>query len=462
MKLDTKPRADVTVDVSSTAGATVSPSELTFTESNYSTTQTVTVTGAHDADADNTTATVTLEIDSDDERFDDLTDPTVEVTVTDDDTKLTTPDKPTLIAGDTQLTATWNTVANARGYRIEWSCADGTNGEHDAIGQTESSHTFGGLQNGQNCSVTVRALGSGADTGTGYADSDRSAAAELAPAMTVNSPPTVTTTALTVNENVSQVPDAVAATDPEGDAITGYDLAGTGVDNGKFTIDSDGVLRFNTAPDYENPDDAGGNRVYDITVTATSGTNPEQTSAAQAITVTVINVNEPPGAPADPMISEETDNSFKVSWQPPATNTGPAINRYDVEYKEDSASQWQEAQNEPVSGTLEVTVSGLMPATNYDVRVRAANPEGDGDWSSEGGVRASTLTPQLATPGNLVLTAGDGEIGCRGTTSSTRTATASNGAAARTTPRLAPTRLRQTRPPTPSLRSTTARNAPSR
>ena len=406
VKLDTKPRADVTVDVSVTAGATVSPSELTFTEDNYSTTQTVTVTGAHDADADDDTSTVTLEIDSDDGRFDDLSDPTVAVTVNDDDTQLAKPAKPSLTQGDTQLGVSWSTVMNASGYRVEWTCA-GTTKSRDESDQTTST-TIGSLMNGVACSVTVRALGSGADTGTGFADSDRSDAETETPQQTVNSPPAVTTTALTVAENVMQVPDKVVATDPEGDTISRYELAGSGVDNDKFTIDSAGVLRFETAPNHENPHDSDNNNVYDITVTATSG-SPPQTSAQQAITVTVTNVQEPPEAPADPTITEETDNSFKVSWQPPA-NTGPPINQYDVEYKEDAATQWQEASGEPTSGTLEVTVSGLNAATDYDVRVRASNPEGDGAWSSDGGVRARTLTPQLDTPGNLVLTAGDGEI----------------------------------------------------
>ena len=404
VKLDTKPRADVTVDVSSTAGVTVAPTTLTFTEGNFGTTQTVTVTGAHDADADDTTATVTLEIDSDDGRFDDLTDPTVTVTVTDDDTKLATPGNFSLTAGSTQIDASWSQVANASGYRVEWNCA-GTTGSHDVTDPTVTGYTIGGLMNDVACSVTVRATGAGADTGTGHADSDRSDPGTATPMEAVDNPPTVTTTALTIAENV-MIAGTVAATDLDNDEITGFALAGTGVDNGKFTIDSDGVLRFGTAPNHEDPHDSGNNNVYDITVEATSG-SPPQTSAQQAITVTVTNVAEPPGKPADPTISGETDNSFTVSWTAPA-NTGPAIDRYDVEYKEDTASDWREAQNEPASGTLEVAVSGLSSATDYDVRVRAANPEGDGAWSNE--IRASTLTPQLAPPGNLSLTAGDGEI----------------------------------------------------
>ena len=413
MKLDTKPRADVTVDVSSTAGATVAPATLTFTESNYSTAQTVTVTGAHDADADNTMATVTLEFASDDERFDDLADETVAVTVTDDDTELAQVQGLSLAATSGQIVASWSTVPNASGYRIEWSCTDPatTTGDHDVTGQTTATYTIPNLPNDSPCSVTVRALGAGAASGTGTADGPRSGTQTATPMMAVDNPPTVTTTMLTIAENEMVVPDKVQANDADvGDTVTGFALAGNGADNSKFTIDNQGTLRFKNPPDFEANGSAAGNNDYKITVTATSGSGTPLISPPTPITVTVTNVNEPPGAPADPTITEQTDNSFKVSWQTPATNTGPAVNRYDVEYKEDTATGWQQAQNEPTSGTLEVTISGLMPATNYDVRVRAANPEGDGAWSSDGGVRASTLTPQLDTPGNLVLTAGDGEI----------------------------------------------------
>jgi hypothetical protein len=48
-------------------------------------------------------------------------------------------------------------------------------------------------------------------------------------------------------------------------------LATTG-DYDLFNINSStGAVTFKTAPNYENPTDAGGNNVYDITVTASDG-----------------------------------------------------------------------------------------------------------------------------------------------------------------------------------------------
>ena len=49
-----------------------------------------------------------------------------------------------------------------------------------------------------------------------------------------------------------------------------------------------GALTFIAAPDYENPTDAGGNNVYDVTVQVSDGTLTD----TQAIAVTVTNVND--------------------------------------------------------------------------------------------------------------------------------------------------------------------------
>ncbi len=112
---------------------------------------------------------------------------------------------------------------------------------------------------------------------------------------------TVTVTVTNVNENApvlagtaahnvaegQTVVTTVIATDGDGDTIT-YELTG-GADRSSFTIDAaSGVLAFNTAPDFENPGDAGGNNVYVVVVTATSGTR----TAFQTVTVTVTNVDD--------------------------------------------------------------------------------------------------------------------------------------------------------------------------
>ena len=73
-----------------------------------------------------------------------------------------------------------------------------------------------------------------------------------------------------------------AATDADGDTLV-YSLSGT--DAALFTIDADtGEVRFIAVSDFEAPGDDGGDNVYDITVTASDGTN--STNHNVAITVT--------------------------------------------------------------------------------------------------------------------------------------------------------------------------------
>ena len=60
----------------------------------------------------------------------------------------------------------------------------------------------------------------------------------------------------------------VNATDPNGDTLT-YSLSGD--DASLLSISNQGVVVFNTAPDFENPSDADTNNVYKITVTVSDG-----------------------------------------------------------------------------------------------------------------------------------------------------------------------------------------------
>lgn len=66
----------------------------------------------------------------------------------------------------------------------------------------------------------------------------------------------------------------LSAFDPEGEDIS-YQISG-GADASRLSIDALGNLTFNTAPDFENLDDANGDGVYEIIVTLSDGTNETQ------------------------------------------------------------------------------------------------------------------------------------------------------------------------------------------
>ena len=89
-------------------------------------------------------------------------------------------------------------------------------------------------------------------------------------------------------ENGTGTAYTVTGTDADAGTTLSYALGGT--DAAKFVINaSSGAVTFVTVPNFGAPTDAGGNNVYDITVTANDGVN---TSAARAVAITVTDVVE--------------------------------------------------------------------------------------------------------------------------------------------------------------------------
>ena len=91
---------------------------------------------------------------------------------------------------------------------------------------------------------------------------------------------------LSVAEN-SLSAATVQAGDADGTPLS-YTISG-GADAALFTIDAaTGALSFKTAPDYEAPGDSNGDRIYNVTVSASDGTN----SIAQTLAITITNLND--------------------------------------------------------------------------------------------------------------------------------------------------------------------------
>ena len=141
-------------------------------------------------------------------------------------------------------------------------------------------------------------------------------------------------------------------------------------------------------------------------------------------------VTHPPSAPVTPQVREE-DGQLTLTWTAPANN-GSAIQGYTVQWKESSYSEWfwegieVSLQDLPASTTM-YTITGLTNATAYEVRVRASNAGGRGDWSDAAsgtpsavvdqtprfGAGTYTATLTVGTPVNLTLpaaTGGDGAL----------------------------------------------------
>ncbi len=159
-----------------------------------------------------------------------------------------------------------------------------------------------------------------------------------------------------------------------------YSLAGE--DAEAFAIDrSNGQLRTREGAMYDH--ETRSRHLVEVEAAhADSGT------ARIAVRIVVLDVNEPPGQPVAPALSEFGSTGLRVDWDAPM-NTGPAILDYDVEYRPQGTENFLDAGHEG-TGTR-ATITGLAPQTLYEVRVRAINDEGVGAWSD---------TSQGRTPGS--------------------------------------------------------------
>ena len=200
--------------------------------------------------------------------------------------------------------------------------------------------------------------------------------------------------AFEIVENSTAEVGAVTADDTDTeDSVVGYLIVmGAAVDNGNFTIDAQGVLRFKSAPNHEAPEDIlsatppndAGNNEYVVVVKALSGTADREKSANQTITVTVTDVDEPPLTPDAPSVVPASPTSLTVTWSDKTDVNRPAATKYHYQYRElkdPPLGPWTEVND--VTATT-ATITGLTKETEYEVQVKAESDEGASDWSDSG------------------------------------------------------------------------------
>ena len=191
-----------------------------------------------------------------------------------------------------------------------------------------------------------------------------------------NSPPVFTegrNAARSLAENTGpgiNIGRPLAATDvDQGDTLT-YSLGGTDVDF--FTVvPTSGQLQTRSGIVYDHEARAH----YEVTVSVSDGA----ATASIDVTIEVTDEDEPPDAPVV-QVDTASPVSLNVTWLAPATSGRPAVRDYDLRYKLDSETGFIDGPQD-VSGTS-TTIGELIPASNYDVQVRATNAEGDGAWSA--------------------------------------------------------------------------------
>ena len=339
----------------------------------------------------------------------------VTVEVTDDDTEAPgAPLAPTF--GDstaTGLAVRWQAPANTgpaiTDYDVQYRLAStAPSGEwtahaHDGAG---TSASIGSLVPNSTYQVQVRATNA-EGTGDWSPSGTDTTGTNAAPAFGA------TSYSFTLAENDDGSTTAVAvgtvsATDADAGHTVTYSIA-AGDDEGVFAIGaSSGAITYTgSGENFEGFTDPAG--AFALTVRASDGAG-----GVADVTVTVAvsdDDTEAPGAPAAPGVTATADSltGIDVSWTAP-DNAGPAITGYGVEYRLASSAPSGSWTSHTHAGTgTTASVGGLQEDTEYQVRVRATNAEGIGDWSAIGtGSTADTTAPTLVSAvvnrATLVLT----------------------------------------------------------
>ena len=104
-----------------------------------------------------------------------------------------------------------------------------------------------------------------------------------------------------------------------------------------------------------------------------------------------------PSAPPAPQLTPG-DGRLDVSWSPPPSDGGAAVDDYDVRYRP-AGGGWQELPDGAKNTATTAAITGLTNGTTHEVQVRAGNSAGNGPWSAR-----STGTPMApASPDRAVL-----------------------------------------------------------
>ncbi|MET0394632.1 MAG: cadherin domain-containing protein, partial [Chitinophagaceae bacterium] len=225
------------------------------------------------------------------------------------------------------------------------------------------------------------------------------------------------TDAISLPENTTAV-TTVAATDETGGSVS-YNITG-GADAAKFSINnSTGVLSFITAPDFEAPEDAGTNNVYEVTVQATNGTLTDVQTIAVTITdvadaavlaitsyagaasatvnvaenqtlVTTVTAtySDPAGVITFSLVGHDDDSYFTVN-----TTTGELsfVNAPDFERPSDPD------ENNMYMVTVEASVGGLTAVQRFKVRVTNVNDNAPEFGSFDGDASVTLSIPENTT-----------------------------------------------------------------
>ena len=92
-----------------------------------------------------------------------------------------------------------------------------------------------------------------------------------------------------------------------------------------------------------------------------------------------------PDAPVIKGVSS-ADETLSVTWRAALNNGGQEISSYELEYEVSSGTDWKQATRSDRDMSTAQQITGLQNGKLYQVRIRAVNPTGNGDWATSSGI----------------------------------------------------------------------------
>ena len=178
----------------------------------------------------------------------------------------------------------------------------------------------------------------------------------------------------------------ITATDDDDDTLT-YRLDGPDAARFGVVLDS-GQIQTRAGEIYDHEAASS----YLVTLKVDDGNGGADTIE---VTIDINNTTEPPRQPSAPIVSALAgrSTSLYVIWKVPNNTGRPPISGYDLQYSQGTTANWIDGPQDLADSSA--TLKGLEAAADYQVQVRASNPDGDSDWSNPGGARtpADTESP---------------------------------------------------------------------
>ena len=294
--------------------------------------------------------------------------------------------------GNRQITVSWGPPSNTggsaiTGYAVQWKSGtqDWSDTERIASnGAADRSHTITGLSQATEYSVRVVAVNS-----TGSTASAAVTAKTYGPA---GAPTNVSAVGGHQQITVSWEPP----NDDGGLPIARYFVQWKSGAQGwpranERTASKEGTARSHTITGLSQATE------YSVRVLSANTLGGAESDAVIATTADV------PGAPTN-VKADAGDQQIAVSWEPPDSDGGSPVTGYTVQWKS-GAQNWSDTERTASKGAADRshTITGLNQATEYSVRVVAANVAGS---TTSDAVTAMTTTADAPGPPTNVKAVG--------------------------------------------------------